>query len=127
MEIAAIVAVVLLVVVIGFQIALAAGAPWGKAAYGGGWEGVLPMGIRINSAVFGVLIYPIVVLYVLDIGGVATVDWRPGSRTLVIWVLVVFFAIGTLMNAISRSRIERIIWTPIVGVLLVCCLGLALG
>jgi hypothetical protein len=53
MEAAAIIATVLLLILNLFQLALAAGAPWGAAAYGGGWEGVLPRGIRINSLVFG--------------------------------------------------------------------------
>lgn len=127
MEIAAIVAAAGLAVVIAFQLALAVGAPWGRAAYGGGSPGVLPPGLRVNSAIFGLVMFPVVVLYVLDIGRVIEADWLPGSRTFVIWVLVVFFAIGTLMNGISRSRFERMLWTPMNVVLLVCCLVLALG
>src|SRR4051794_16738071 len=34
-----------------FQAALAAGAPWGEAAYGGANAGVLPAGQRISSVV----------------------------------------------------------------------------
>jgi hypothetical protein len=37
-------------------------------------------------------------------------------------VLVALFAIATVMNGISRSRIERAIWTPVSAVLLVCAL-----
>ena len=33
----------------GFQVALAAGAPWGAAAWGGANSGVLPMGYRVAS------------------------------------------------------------------------------
>jgi amino acid permease len=126
-ETAAVIAAVGLVVVSLFQLALAAGAPWGEAAYGGGNPGVLPKVLRINSLVFGLVLFPAVVVYVLDIGGVIDAEWLPGSRTFVIWVLVVFFAIGTLMNGISRSRIERVLWTPMNVVLLGCCLVLAFG
>ena len=127
METVAVVASVIVGGVIVFQVALAAGAPWGEAAYGGVFPGRLPKGMRINSLVFALIVFPAVILYILDIGGVMESSWLPGSRTFVIWVLVVFFGLGTLMNGISRSRIERILWTPVNAALLICCLVLALG
>jgi amino acid permease len=126
-EAVAITAAAIVGVVSLFQMALAAGAPWGEAAYGGMFPGVLPTGMRVNSLVFAVVMFPAVALYLLDIGGVLESSWLPGSRTFVIWVLVVFFALGTLMNAISRSRVERVLWTPVNAVLLICCLALALN
>ncbi len=33
------------------------------------------------------------------------------------WVVTVYAALGTIMNAISRSRRERLLWTPIVVLL----------
>jgi len=125
MTAAAYLATALLVILTAFQLALAAGAPWGKAAYGGVWPGVVPKGIRINSLVFGAVIYPIVILYVLDAGEVFESSWLP-APSVVLWVLVAFFAIGTVMNAISRSKIERL-WAPVTAILLVCTLVLALG
>ena len=125
MTAAASLATALLVVLIGFQVALAAGAPWGRATYGGVWSGVLPKGIRINSLVFAVLIYPLLVLYVLHVGEVATVDWLP-APTVVIWVMVAFFGLSTLANAASRSKIERL-WAPVSLILTICTLVLALG
>lgn len=126
MEIAAIVAAVLLGMLGLFQLALAGGAPWGRAAYGGRWPGVLPKGIRINSLVFGVAVYPAAILYVLDAGGVLTSSWLPGSRTLVMWILVGFLALGTLANLASRSPIERL-WGLVTAATAVCCAILALA
>jgi hypothetical protein len=123
---AAYAATVILVILIAFQLALALGAPWGKAAYGGVWEGTLPRGIRINSLVFGVLLYPLVVLYVLDAGGVAEFGFLR-AEGIVLWVLACFFVAGTVMNAISRSRIERMMWTAPTATLAICTLVLALG
>ena len=125
MQATAIVATVLLVVLMLFQLALAAGAPWGAAAYGGAIPGVLPKGIRINSLLFGLVAYPLIILYILDAGGVVESSWLPG-RSVVLWVLVAFFALGTVANAASRSKIERL-WAPVTLTIGVCILILALG
>ena len=125
MQATAIVATVLLVVLTLFQFALAAGANWGAAAYGGAFPGVLPKGIRINSLLFGLVAYPLIIAYVLDAGGVVESSWLPG-RSVVLWVLVAFFAIGTVANAASRSKIERL-WAPVTLTIGVCILILALG
>jgi hypothetical protein len=122
----ALVATVLLVVLTLFQLGLAAGAPWGAAAYGGGWTGVLPKGMRINSLVFGLVIYPLIILYVLDAGEVISSGWLPGSRTVAMWVLVAFFGIGSIANFASRSKVERW-WGPVALVVGICCAVLAVG
>ncbi len=44
-----------------------------------------------------------------------------------IWVLVGYFGLGVLMNAISRSRPERQVMTPVALVLAAGCLVVALG
>ena len=49
------IAAVLLSGMAGFQIALAAGAPWGAAAWGGASPGVLPRGLRVSSAGSGLV------------------------------------------------------------------------
>lgn len=120
MELAAVIAASLLGLIAVFQVALAIGAPWGAAAYGGGHPGVLPLGLRINSLVFGLIGYPVAMLYVLDAGGVVESEWLPGSRVVVMWVLVAFFALGTLANFASRSKVERW-WGPVALALAVCC------
>ncbi len=49
--IAVVVALVLFAALVVFQLALAAGAPWGRAAYGGQNPGVLPGRLRVSSVV----------------------------------------------------------------------------
>jgi hypothetical protein len=126
MTTAAYIATAILGVLIVFQLALAAGAPWGKASYGGAWEGTLPKGMRINSLVFGAFLYPLGILYLLDAGGVAEFDFLRANG-LVLWVLVFFFVTGTITNAISRSKIEKMIWTVPTAVLAICTFILAMG
>lgn len=124
MEALGFIAVGLLAALVAFQLALAAGAPWGAAAYGGVNPGVLKPGFRINSLVFGLLLYPLIAMYVLDAAGIAAVDWLPGSTSVVMWIQAAFFALGTVANLASRSSIERW-WAPVSLVLAVCCAVLA--
>jgi hypothetical protein len=43
-----------------------------------------------------------------------------------IWVLAGYFLLGIGLNAVSRSRPERLVMTPVVLALTVCCLVIAL-
>lgn len=125
MTIAGATATVLLAVLSGFQLALALGAPWGAAAWGGQHPGVLPGRLRVASAVAGLALYPIIGLVVLDASGVIG-DWMPFDRTVLMWVLVAFFALGTVVNAISRSAPERV-WSVVSAGLAICCAVIALS
>ena len=120
MEIAAIVAALLLVAIWAFQVALAAGAAWGIAAWGGQSKGVLPTRLRVSSGIAAAFIYPLITLYVLVSAEVVVVDWLPGVGKIAMWGLVGLFALGTLMNLASRSKIERI-WGPVCLVIAICC------
>ena len=42
------------------------------------------------------------------------------------WVVVAFFAIATVMNTITPSRIERI-WAPVAGIQLITSIIIALS
>jgi hypothetical protein len=126
MTAAAIIAIVLLGITIVFQALLAAGGPWGAAAWGGQHPGVLPTGLRAASGVTGAVVYPLMILYVTDSAGLADISWLPGSGAAAMWVLFGFFVLGTLTNAASRSRIERI-WAPVNLTLAVCSLVIALN
>ena len=65
----------LLLIQVVFQLALAAGAPWGRAAWGGQNDGVLPVGFRVAS-------------------GIAAVVW--------LWVLLV--VLGRFLGKVGRRR-----------------------
>ena len=119
MTTAGIVAATLLAVIAIFQIALALGAPWGSAAWGGQHPGVLPPRLRRSSAVVGVVVYPLIIAMVLSAAGV-TGDWLGGAAQPVLWVLSAFFALGTVMNAVSRSKPERIWAVVSLGVAIAC-------
>jgi hypothetical protein len=123
---AAVVATILLVVLIVFQLALALGAPLGDAAWGGRNPGVLPGRLRVASAIGGLVIYPLIMLVILDSAGMIQVGWLPATGPAAMWGLTAFFLLGTLLNAASRSRRERI-WAPVSLIIAVCCAAIALG
>ena len=120
MRVAGIVAVVLLAVVEVFQIALAFGAPLGRASWGGKHDGVLPTRLRIASGVAAVIVYPLIILLVLAASGLVDSSLTEGTRRVGMWVLTALFVLGALSNFVSRSKIERT-WGPISLGVAVCC------
>jgi hypothetical protein len=108
-----------------FQAALALGAPWGRAAWGGAYKR-LPRGLRIASSI-AVALWLAAALVVLARAGYG---WSPipsGVARWGTWVLFGLLVVGTLMNLASRSRPERLIQTPIAAVLAILCLIVALA
>jgi hypothetical protein len=104
-----------------FQAFLAAGRPWGRFAWGGQHD-VLPRGLRIGSAI-SIVLYAAFAVVMLAAAGI--VDVLPeGVAHFAIRVLTGYFLIGIVMNAVSRSRSERLVMTPVVLVLFLCCLVL---
>ena len=121
----AVLAVVLLACLAVFQAALAAGAPLGRFAWGG-QHTVLPTKLRIGSAV-SIVLYGLFALIILATAERASDGTGAGITDVGIWVLTAYFALGIGMNAISRSRSERLLMTPVVAVLAAVCLVLALA
>lgn len=112
-EIAGFVAAACLLVVTAFQIGLASGAPWGRAAFGGQHPGRLPTNLRVVSAVAAV-VWPLVAFVVLRQAGWDV--WSPvpeGALSTVTWVVAGFLGLSVLLNGASRSPLERNLWTPL--------------
>lgn len=92
-----------------FQAGLASGAPWGRFAYGGTHPGRLPEKLRRVSGVAA----PV---YAASAVGVATGAGSPALRRAALTGLAAFMAVGTVLNGISRSPGERLVWTPFCAV-----------
>jgi hypothetical protein len=121
---AALTACAILLALAVFQIALVAGAPLGHFAWGGSHR-VLPGRLRAGSVV-AVVIYAAIAAVTLQRAGVVT-TLPPSVADAGIWVATAYLALGIPLNAISRSRAERLTMTPIVLVLFVLLLVVALG
>lgn len=108
-----------------FQGALIGGASLGRLAWGGQHD-VLPARLKVGSAVS-------IVLYALfAYAAVAKAGWVPplvseSVTSISMWVLTAYFALGVIMNGISRSKPERLIMTPTALVLAALYLVLAVG
>jgi hypothetical protein len=118
----ALIGAVLLAALAVFQASLVAGAPWGRLAWGG-QHVVLPTNLRVGSAV-SIALYGLFAVFMLQAAGAVEVLPR-GLVDVGIWVLAGYFILGVVMNAVSRSRPERLVMTPVVLALAGVCLVLA--
>ena len=97
-ELAAVAYLLATAVAVGFQVALALGAPWGAYAMGGRYPGKLPPVMRLSAALQGVL--------------------------LAVLALVVLSAAGLVAPSLD-AEFPSLIWVPIGAVLLVSSLIVA--
>jgi hypothetical protein len=123
-QLAAIVYALATAVVVGFQVALAGGAPWGEYAMGGRVPGQFPPAMRV-AAVVQAVVLGLLALVVLDAAGLVALGWTIAMPWLA-WVPVVVSALSAVMNAATRSRVERRLWLPVAIVLLASSLAVAL-
>ncbi len=105
------VALTLLAGVGAFQFALAAGAPWGAAAWAGQAPGVLPASLRVASAV-SVLVYGGLVAIVV------TNRLGPTARRRLLTGASLLMVLGTVGNLATQSPVERL-WAPVAATLAV--------
>ena len=116
----AVAAGIALVGIAGFEVALAAGAPLGHAAYGGAHAQLTP-GLRVASGV-AALFWLLAALVVLGRGGyrIAPIPWQVSRYGT--WILIGLLATGTLMNLASPSNWERYLQAPIALTTALLCL-----
>jgi uncharacterized membrane protein SirB2 len=108
-----------------FQMALVLGAPLGRFAWGGQHR-VLPSGLRIGSLV-AIALYALFSAVLMMRAGLAPA-WPDASWLHpATWAVTAYMGLGVVVNAISRSRPERLTMTPLVAVLLVLTLVVALA
>lgn len=106
-----------------FQLALAAGAPLGRFAWGGGHER-LPARLRIGSLI-AIAIYAAFAAIVLETAGLVSLMPYAGMANIGVWAVIAYLALGVVMNGVSRSKPERYTMTPLA--LALCALALAVA
>ena len=116
-RVAAIIYAILTVGVVAFQIALAAGAPWGAYAMGGASPGQFPPGLRVSAIVQAVLLAGMAAV-ILARAGLILPGWWRVSHWLV-WIVAAITAISLVINLITPSAGERAIWLPTLALLLI--------
>jgi hypothetical protein len=107
-----------------FQASLVAGAPLGHFAWGGQHR-VLPPPLRAGSAV-AIVLYALFAAIILQRAGLVAL-----LPTVVvdigIWIVLGYLVLGIGVNAISRSRPERLTMVPVCAALSVLVLVVAMG
>ena len=115
----------LMFIVVLFQLALALGAPWGSIAMGGRYPGKFPPPMRIAAVVQAFILA--VFAFVVVVRGQMIASNFYDLSTIAIWVVVVLMASSLVMQLITPSKWERIIWAPTVAVLFLTSLIVALS
>lgn len=95
-----------------FQVALILGAPLGRYTQGGQHEGALPLSGRIIAAVS----IPVVLLQglaILSAAGFPGLGWPVWTG----WMALAVTGVSTVLNWITPSKPERMVWGPIMLVL----------
>jgi hypothetical protein len=118
----------LLGVVVLFQLALAAGAPWGAAAYGGRAaldDGRLPPRYRVASAGTAVILAGALWLVLAACAVISPTPIAENVLGVGAWVLVGLFALNTVGNLAGRHPVERWGAGGITAVLTILCAWIA--
>ena len=114
----------LMAIVVLFQFCLTIGLPWGSASMGGKYPGKYPPNMRIVSLLNMIILscITIIVLVKADI----LLSQLKSVSIIAIWFVVGFSLIGTILNIITPSKIERQIWAPVTAIQLIACIIVAL-
>ncbi|MEB2778683.1 hypothetical protein SYJ56_25470 [Algoriphagus sp. D3-2-R+10] len=115
-SVAAIIFANLTVIVILFQGCLALGMPYGEASMGGKYPGTYPLKMRV-VAVMNMLLLSFTAALILAKADMLFPQLKSAS-VIGVWFIVVFFGIGTVLNSITPSKIERM-WAPVALVQLI--------
>jgi hypothetical protein len=113
----------LVLVVVAFQLALAAGLPWGEFSNGGRFPGKLPLAMRFAAIVQACVLGAIAVI-VLDHASVLSVEILDRRM---IWIVVLVAAVAFVLNLVTPSKKERLLWAPIAFLMLASSLMVAIG
>lgn len=125
MRVAAVIAATVLVLVMLLQLLLAAGMPFGRAAWGGRHR-VLPPKLRWGSLVAAVVL-GIAAWIVLARAGHLAPGADAVSVRVLAWVFAGMFALNTLGNLASKSPAERYVMSPATLLLVACFVTVALS
>jgi hypothetical protein len=108
-----------------FQFLLIYGVPLGNYAWGGQHR-VLPIKLRVGS-VTSIIIYIFICLIFTSKVGIISLFPQGSGLTTASWILTPYFFTGIPLNAISRSKKERYVMTPVVTLLAILALIITLN
>jgi hypothetical protein len=99
--------------IMAFQLALVAGAPWGAFTQGGGQVGTLPAAGRVFAFV-SFLIIGLMALSILARANEGPLRVAPRRLiTALSWFTMIYMGLAIVLNLITPSANERMIWAPL--------------
>ena len=102
-----------------FQIALIFGAPWGEFTMGGQTKGKLPIQGRVTAGI-SILVLILMAQGLLAKYGTGLISgWPSELITVLVWLTFAYAVLGFVMNWLTRSKKERMVWGPVATILLV--------
>mgnify|MGYP006297232929 CR=1 FL=1 len=113
--VAAFVATVILGILAFFQLLLAAGAPFGRMAWGGRQPPVLPPPLRVVSS-FGAFILATFLIAVLARAGIVRGFLPAEVVGPVTWGIAGMLGLAAVAKLTSRGRAERLVMAPLTAV-----------
>ncbi|MGY4893417.1 MAG: hypothetical protein ACO1N2_01845 [Candidatus Saccharimonadota bacterium] len=120
-----ILALIILLALTIFQLALVFGAPLGAYAWGGQHK-VLPTNLRVSS-IGSIILYILFAGVIASKAGFISGLILPQTVNFSMYVFAAYFTLGIFMNAISKSKNERLVMTPVAAVLAMCFWVVALN
>ena len=121
MEIAAFTYGAICLGVIAFQVALIAGAPWGRLTQGGSHDGPLPVAGRIGAAV------SIVLLAAMAAAVISAAGLQPYWPRWTGWAALSVQLLSMILNWITPSKPERKLWGPVTTLMFVLAALVVIG
>jgi cytochrome bd-type quinol oxidase subunit 2 len=106
-----------------FQLALALGAPWGEMAMGGKFPGRFPPKMRVAAIVQLVLL--LLMAFIVVVRAELVSDEYFEISRFAVWFVVTLSVVSSILNIITPSKKERMMWAPIAVILLICSLIVA--
>lgn len=103
-----------------FHLILVFGVPLGEYAWGGKLK-VLSKKLRIGS-LFSFFILNFVAIIFLKSSGLLSLSIGNLDEKVLTWICTIFFALNTLGNAVSTSKKEKLIMTPITIIITVAAI-----
>ena len=102
-----------------FQLALVFGAPWGEYTMGGQTKGKLPAQGRVMAGVSILVLILMAQVLLATVGEGLITAWPDPILEVLKWLTFAYAILGFVMNWITRSKKERMVWGPVATILLV--------
>lgn len=121
----ALICIIIIFGVILFQALLVFGAPWGEYTMGGKYPGKLPKNIRLLVLIQILVLIGFCYIIAEKAGLIAFGTNIFGN--IGIWFVFAFFILGTLLNWVTPSKKERMIWGPVNTIILLLLIFIIFG